>query len=73
MYLRKLNNSYTGGLSSYCLVLMIVSFLQLYGSRAPAAADGSLKNLGVLLLDFLELYGLKFEFEKLAISIAIGG
>jgi hypothetical protein len=73
LYLRKLNNSYTGGLSSYCLVLMIVSFLQLYGSRAPAAADGSLKNLGVLLLDFLELYGLKFEFEKLAISIAIGG
>jgi non-canonical poly(A) RNA polymerase PAPD5/7 len=73
LHLRKLNNSYTGGLSSYCLVLMIVSFLQLYGSRAPAAADGSSKNLGALLLDFLELYGLKFEYEKLAISIAIGG
>lgn len=32
---RGLNNSYTGGLSSYCLVLMAISFLRMYYSTCP--------------------------------------
>lgn len=28
LYERSLNNAYTGGLSSYCLVVMIISFFQ---------------------------------------------
>jgi non-canonical poly(A) RNA polymerase PAPD5/7 len=81
---RKLNNSYTGGLSSYCLVLMIVSFLQLYGHRtktrqnlskddSSGGGSGGGKNLGAYLLDFLDLYGNKFDFQHVSISVNYGG
>ena len=46
---------FTGGLSSYCLILMVVSFLQLHprsDSADPAA------NLGVLLMGKLVLIGI---------------
>jgi len=62
---RNLNNVYTGGLSSYCLVMMIISFLQ-------QEDDLSKKNLGILLLDFLELYGKNFDYSKQGISISRG-
>ncbi len=61
-----------GGISSYLLTLMVISFLQLHGGT-----DGTLyhkkKNLGTLLLDFLEYYGRKFDFETTGISISNGG
>eukprot|EP00092_Neocalanus_flemingeri_P024375 GFUD01026431.1.p1 GENE.GFUD01026431.1~~GFUD01026431.1.p1 ORF type:complete len:357 (+),score=105.76 GFUD01026431.1:76-1146(+) len=61
---------YTGGLSSYCLTLMVVSFLQLH-SRTDV--DCSSANLGVLLLEFLQLYGRSFNYSSLAISVRKGG
>ena len=67
---RDLSCVFTGGLSSYCLTLMVVSFLQLHRRRdagAPAA------NLGVLLLEFLELYGCSFNYSSLAISVTDEG
>lgn len=50
--------------SSYCLVLMVISFLQLFGNNGTRK-----KNLGVLLLDFLEYFGKKFDFQTMGISI----
>jgi DNA polymerase sigma len=44
---------------------MIVTFLQLYRKKQ--------KTLGQLLLDFLELYGIKFDFEKVAMTVLQGG
>ena len=52
----------SGGLSSYSLTLMVVSFLQLHARPATA-------NLGVLLLEFLELYGRNFNYDSLTISV----
>lgn len=63
---------YSGGLGSYALLVLVAAFLQLHPSRAQppsthrygsgraaaAAPAGQLEgSLGVLLLDFLRLYG----------------
>lgn len=47
------NDPYHGGLSSYAVFLMIVSFLQV--NNKPTKLDQA--NLGELLLDFLKYYG----------------
>ena len=49
---RCLNEVYTGGLGSYAIMLMVLSFLQMHqrpGARSARA------NLGVLLIEFFEL------------------
>lgn len=66
------NNNYSlfpGGISSYSLILMCISFLQLH----PRHNSYANANLGVLLLEFLELYGRKFNYMKTGISIKNGG
>ncbi|KAK1794803.1 hypothetical protein P4O66_010004, partial [Electrophorus voltai] len=122
---RDLNEVFTGGISSYCLILMVISFLQ--GSRieranltsiigqqlllepgastrvpwvpsetgfrdwsealpAPAAqasalfqlhpridCRGSNINLGILLIEFFELYGRHFNYLKTGIRVKNGG
>lgn len=67
---RDLNEVFTGGISSYSLILMCISFLQLH-PRPLETSDDS--NLGVLLLEFLELYGRRFNYMKTGISIKNGG
>ncbi|XP_053697857.1 non-canonical poly(A) RNA polymerase protein Trf4-1-like [Sabethes cyaneus] len=66
---RDLNEVFTGGISSYSLILMCISFLQLH----PRANLHQTTNLGVLLLEFLELYGRKFNYMKTGISVKNGG
>mgnify|MGYP002655371420 CR=1 FL=1 len=66
---RDLNEVFTGGISSYSLILMCISFLQLH----PRHNSYANANLGVLLLEFLELYGRKFNYMKTGISIKNGG
>ncbi|XP_033149935.1 non-canonical poly(A) RNA polymerase protein Trf4-1 [Drosophila busckii] len=66
---RGLNEVFTGGISSYSLILMCISFLQLH----PRNNFHSNINLGVLLLEFFELYGLRFNYAQLGISIRNGG
>lgn len=58
-----------GGISSYSLILMCISFLQLH----PRHNSYANANLGVLLLEFLELYGRRFNYMKTGISIKNGG
>lgn len=67
---RDLNEVYTGGISSYSLTLLVISFLQLY-PRVDIAASNA--NLGVLLLEFFEFYGRHFNYSKTAISVKNGG
>lgn len=66
---RDLNEVFTGGISSYSLILMCISFLQLH----PRHNSYANANLGVLLLEFLELYGRRFNYMKTGISIKNGG
>ncbi|KFM64073.1 PAP-associated domain-containing protein 5, partial [Stegodyphus mimosarum] len=66
---RGLNEVYSGGMSSYCLTLLIVSFLQ--GYHKPKCEPSS--NLGTLLIEFFELYGINFNYEKVSIHFQDGG
>lgn len=67
---RDLNEVFTGGISSYSLILMTISFLQLHPRQniyCPSV------NLGVLLIEFFELYGRKFNYMKTGIRVKNGG
>uniref|UniRef100_A0A0A9W4F7 polynucleotide adenylyltransferase n=4 Tax=Lygus hesperus TaxID=30085 RepID=A0A0A9W4F7_LYGHE len=67
---RDLNEVFHGGISSYSLILMTVSFLQLHPRGEHALQNA---NLAVLLIEFFELYGRKFNYMKTAIRIKNGG
>lgn len=67
---RELNEVFTGGISSYSLILMVISFLQLHPRDDPTKPD---VNLGVLLIEFFELYGKRFNYMHTAIRIKDGG
>ena len=67
---RDLNEVWTGGIGSYSLILMIVSFLQLHPRIDPRSDDN---NLGVLLIEFFELYGKQFNYMRTGIRIKDGG
>lgn len=68
---RDLNEVFTGGISSYSLILMCISFLQLHPRQD--ILTNSQANLGVLLIEFFELYGKKFNYINTAIRIRDGG
>ncbi|XP_074974470.1 terminal nucleotidyltransferase 4B isoform X2 [Caretta caretta] len=67
---RDLNEVFTGGIGSYSLFLMAVSFLQLH-PREDACIHSA--NYGVLLIEFFELYGRHFNYLKTGIRIKDGG
>ncbi|XP_032677283.1 non-canonical poly(A) RNA polymerase protein Trf4-1-like [Odontomachus brunneus] len=67
---RDLNEVFTGGISSYSLILMTISFLQLHPRQNAYCSNA---NLGVLLIEFLELYGRKFNYVKTGIRVKDGG
>ena len=54
---RGLNETFTGGVGSYMLQLMVVSFLQQRHRTDRATGLVSPQKLGSLLLEFFELYG----------------
>lgn len=70
LYQRSLNEVFTGGISSYSLILMTISFLQLH-PRMDASSDRA--NLGVLLIEFFELYGRLFNYSIVGIRVRNGG
>ncbi|KAI8595799.1 hypothetical protein EDD21DRAFT_312927 [Dissophora ornata] len=72
LMIRGLNEPYSGGLGSYGTMLMILSFLQ----RHPMVSTGLInpsENLGVLFIEFMELYGRHFNFEDVGMSVTDGG
>ena len=70
LYQRSLNEVFYGGISSFSLTLLLVSFLQRHSRQA---ATKSKPNLGVLLIKFFELYGRNFNYVKTGISVLNGG
>uniref|UniRef100_A0A915ACN7 polynucleotide adenylyltransferase n=1 Tax=Parascaris univalens TaxID=6257 RepID=A0A915ACN7_PARUN len=70
---RQLNQVFTGGLSSYGLILMLISFLQLHPSHDFSHKSITDVNMGMLLLNFLQLYGQEFNYMKTALRIRGGG
>ena len=66
---RGLNETFTGGVGSYMLQLMVVSFLQQRHRTDRATGLVSPQNLGSLLLEFFELYGRDLNYTTTAISV----
>ncbi|XP_053743239.1 terminal nucleotidyltransferase 4A-like isoform X2 [Synchiropus splendidus] len=63
---RDLNQVFTGGIGSYSLILMALSFLQLHPRIDTRRAN---INLGILLIEFFELYGRRFNYGKTGIRV----
>ena len=55
-----LNNTFTGGVSSYAVVLMCVHLLQ---RQDPGATGVQVTEVGQWLLRFLEYYGMTFDYD----------
>ncbi|KAF5340170.1 hypothetical protein D9758_014993 [Tetrapyrgos nigripes] len=75
LLMRKLHKPFEGGLGSYPLMCMIISFLQVnYNRRPQDYIDEPFKNrsLGVLLKDFLFYYGSQFPYSKVYIDVQRG-
>jgi len=70
---RELNEPYSGGVGSYMLQLMIVAFLQHRERDAKNFNRPSVYNLGSLLLEFLELYGVEMNYYTTGISVRHDG
>ena len=69
---RSMNEVFSGGLGSYSIVCLAVSFLQMHPKIRRGEIDPS-KNLGVLMMEFFELYGCYFNYQEVGISIRDGG
>ncbi|KAK9447902.1 uncharacterized protein V1518DRAFT_80156 [Limtongia smithiae] len=69
---RELSNVANGGLGGYAAVCLVRSFLQMH----PAVQSGRIRadeNLGVLLLQFFDLYGRHFSYDDVGLSLTRGG
>lgn len=73
-----LGEVYHGGLGSYSLLLMLVSFFQVASvsqiqKHRRSDARSHKANLAILLLEFFELYGIHFRYETTAIKVRGSG
>ncbi|KAL6981730.1 hypothetical protein U1Q18_023353, partial [Sarracenia purpurea var. burkii] len=66
---RSLDHSYSGGLSSYCLVLLITRFLQHEHHHGRSINQ----NFGSLLMDFFYFFGNVFDPRQMCISVRGSG
>ncbi|KAL0579422.1 hypothetical protein V5O48_002593 [Marasmius crinis-equi] len=69
---RRLSDASLGGLSSYALTCMVISFLQLNPKKRPQEYfDKPFKteSLGILLTDFMMYYGRDFSYQDSFISV----
>ena len=64
---RKLNEVFSGGIGSYCLILVVMSHLQMYGSNFRRSPDQK-PSLGTLLIDLLHLYGKLFNYTNVGLA-----
>ncbi|KAJ4478411.1 hypothetical protein J3R30DRAFT_3481689 [Lentinula aciculospora] len=69
---RSMNEVYTGGLGSYSIVSLVISFLQMHPKIRRGEIDAD-QNLGVLLIEFFELYGSFFNYDNVGMSVRDGG
>ena len=57
----KINDPYTGGLSSYGIILLIINFIKM---KQREGTDISLKNLGKIFYELLYYYGTKYNIKE---------
>ncbi|KAL2466826.1 Nucleotidyltransferase family protein [Abeliophyllum distichum] len=61
---RELNEVYTGGIGSYALLVMLIAMLQNQQDRRTSPEY----NLGVLLVNFFDIYGRKLNTNDVGVS-----
>jgi non-canonical poly(A) RNA polymerase PAPD5/7 len=66
---RKLNESYTGGISSFLLFNLLFSYIQFFVKENEKKEW----TLGNLLVGFLQFYAFDFNYEQVGISVRYGG
>ncbi|KAF9350467.1 hypothetical protein BGX26_011356 [Mortierella sp. AD094] len=66
------NEPFHGGVGSFLTVIMVLSFLQMHPKVQGRWIDPE-ENLGVLLIEFFELYGLNFNYRDVGLTVADGG
>lgn len=69
---RNLGETYRGGIGSYLLFVLCLSFLQQHRNLALPKFR-SYVGLGHLIIDFFQLYGRDFNYDTTAISVRDGG
>lgn len=67
---KKLNETFTGGISSFLLFNFVLAFLQ-YKNKTES--NSKTLNLGQLLVDFFQFYGFDFNYDEIGISVRYGG
>ncbi|KAI1175655.1 hypothetical protein F4777DRAFT_549448 [Nemania sp. FL0916] len=67
LLMRRLNEPVSGGIGGFTVICMVVHLLQMM----PQVQSGSMKDehLGELLMEFLDYYGHRFEYETVAIRM----
>ncbi|XP_011083273.2 non-canonical poly(A) RNA polymerase PAPD5 [Sesamum indicum] len=66
---RELNEVYTGGIGSYALLSMLIAMLRAHQDRQASPEH----NLGVLLVNFFDMYGCKLNTVDVGVSCNGGG
>ena len=77
---REMNETFTGGVGSFLLQMMVLAVLQQRNSiyvpknrhhqnRQPSLTS----NLGTYLIDFFDFWGVKFNYSRVGVSIRNGG
>ena len=73
---RGLNEPFSGGMSSFAILLFFVSFFQQYKNYRqgdPSTPDINTIDIATLLFHFFDLYGRKFNFITTGITTTNGG
>ncbi|CAI4050794.1 hypothetical protein SKDZ_15G0420 [Saccharomyces kudriavzevii ZP591] len=71
LHARRLNNVHTGGLGGFSIICLVFSFLHMHPRIITKEID-SKDNLGVLLIEFFELYGKNFGYDDVALGSSDG-
>lgn len=66
--MRGLNEVYTGGVGSYAVTCLVLSFLQIH-PLLQANYIRAHENMGVMLMELFELYGRHFNYDAVGISV----
>lgn len=66
---KQLNETYTGGVSSFLILNLVYSYFLYIGKKN----DDSFSTLGHVLCGFIQFYAYEFNYELVGISIRNGG
>jgi non-canonical poly(A) RNA polymerase PAPD5/7 len=67
---RKLNDTYTGGISSFLLFNLLFSYIQYHTRLNQYSSD---LTLGNILVGFFQFFAFDFNYEQVGISLKHGG